>query len=64
VIVYLVYRCLKEHGLPSINIKTTGGAHGEAELTSLLPDSTIRGATIESFLNEITREKHIRFTTK
>jgi hypothetical protein len=63
VIVYLVYRCLKEHGLPSINIKTTG-APGEAELTSLLPDSTIRGATIESFLNEITREKHIRFTSQ
>ncbi|CAM0147641.1 unnamed protein product [Urochloa decumbens] len=63
VIAYLVYRCLKEHGLPSINIKTTG-VHGGAELTPLLPDSTIQDATIENFLNEITREKHIRFTSQ
>jgi serine/threonine protein kinase len=64
VIVYLVYKYLKEHGFPSINIKTTAAHGGEAELTSLLPDSTIHGATIENFLNEITREKHIRFTSQ
>ncbi|KAF8714053.1 hypothetical protein HU200_028048 [Digitaria exilis] len=67
-VVYLVYRCLKEHGLPSINIKTTGGhsgaVAGTAELTPLLPDSTIRGTTIEKFLNEIAREKPIQFTSE
>ncbi|CAO1948806.1 unnamed protein product [Urochloa humidicola] len=61
-IVYLVYRCLRKHGLPSINVKTTGGrAAPAAELTPPLPDSTIRSTTIENFLNEIAREKPIRF---
>nr|CAB3455659.1 unnamed protein product [Digitaria exilis] len=69
-VVYLVYRCLNDHGLPSINIKTTAGvrrggaAAGTAELTPLLPDSAIRGTTIEKFLNEIAREKPIQFTSE
>ncbi|CAL5078246.1 unnamed protein product [Urochloa decumbens] len=64
--VYLVYRCLKDHGLPSINVKTTGGRGGAdaAELTPLLPDSIIRNTTIDNFLNEIAREKPIQFTSE
>ncbi|CAN6196839.1 unnamed protein product [Urochloa humidicola] len=62
--VYLIYRCLKDHGLPSINIKTTGGSTDTAELTPLLPDSIIRNTTIDNFLNEIAREKPIQFTSE
>ncbi|CAN6222402.1 unnamed protein product [Urochloa humidicola] len=62
--VYLVYRCLKDHGLPSINVKTTGGGTNAAELTPLLPDSIIRNTTIDNFLNEIAREKPIQFTSE
>jgi hypothetical protein len=64
VVVYLVYKCLKEHGLRSINIKTTGAPAGLSSRRWYRLDSTIRGATIENFLNEITREKHIRFTSQ
>ncbi|KAL6647799.1 hypothetical protein ACP70R_015236 [Stipagrostis hirtigluma subsp. patula] len=64
--VYLLYRCLKDYGLPSINVKTTahGGRAATAELTPLLPDSMIRNTTIENFLNEIAGEKPIRFTSQ
>ncbi|KAJ1287698.1 hypothetical protein BS78_02G030800 [Paspalum vaginatum] len=64
VMVYLVYKCIKEKGLPSINVKNTGhGMAAELAAAPLLPDSTIRNTTIENFLEEIAREKPIRFTS-
>jgi hypothetical protein len=57
--VYIVYRCLKDHGLPSININNTGhGGASTAELTPLMPDSVIRRNTT------IAREKPVQFTSE
>jgi hypothetical protein len=63
--IYLVYRYLSEHGLPSIiKIKNSNGSGAAAELTPLLPDSVIQSTTIEDFLNEIANEKPIPFTAR
>jgi interleukin-1 receptor-associated kinase 1 len=61
------YKYFKEYGHPSISINNTttgGGAGTTTELTPLLPDSVIRDTTIENFLDEIAREKPIRFTSQ
>jgi len=64
-IVYLVYRCFRKNGLPSINVKTTStGRDGGAGEPPSLPDSVIRSTTIENFLNEIAREKPVRFSAQ
>ncbi|RLN09145.1 hypothetical protein C2845_PM11G18630 [Panicum miliaceum] len=64
--VYFVYRCFRKNGLPSINVKaTTARDGGAAEPTPpSLPDSVIRSTTIENFLNEIAREKPVRFSAQ
>jgi interleukin-1 receptor-associated kinase 1 len=60
------YKYFKEYGHPSISINNTtgGGAATTTKLTPLLPDSVIRDTTIENFLDEIAREKPIRFTSQ
>uniref|UniRef100_A0A0D9WVB8 non-specific serine/threonine protein kinase n=1 Tax=Leersia perrieri TaxID=77586 RepID=A0A0D9WVB8_9ORYZ len=65
VMVYLIYKCIRECGLPNINInKNGGGGRLGAEMTPLLPDSQIRDTTIENFLDEIAGEKPVRFTAQ
>uniref|UniRef100_A0ACD5YK32 Uncharacterized protein n=2 Tax=Avena sativa TaxID=4498 RepID=A0ACD5YK32_AVESA len=64
-IAYFVYRCVKQNGLPAININTTSAAPAAAASTALyavVADSQIRDATVEMFLKEIAGEKPIRFT--
>uniref|UniRef100_A0ACD5XRN3 Uncharacterized protein n=1 Tax=Avena sativa TaxID=4498 RepID=A0ACD5XRN3_AVESA len=64
-IAYFVYRCVKENGLPAININTTSAPPAAAASTALyavVADSQIRDATVEMFLKEIAGEKPIRFT--
>uniref|UniRef100_A0ACD5XMB3 Uncharacterized protein n=1 Tax=Avena sativa TaxID=4498 RepID=A0ACD5XMB3_AVESA len=64
-IAYFVYRCVKQNGLPAININTTSAAPVAAASTALyavVADSQIRDATVEMFLKEIAGEKPIRFT--
>jgi len=63
-VVYLIYRCCRKHGLPSINVKTTTTGEAATEQRPALPDSMIRNTTIDNFLNEIAREKPIRFTAQ
>ncbi|KAJ4810822.1 Protein kinase family protein [Rhynchospora pubera] len=64
VIVITVYKYCKKHGLPAININTHNQYTGPPAATPLyttVADSQLKMATIENFLNEIAREKPIRF---
>ena len=63
-VVYLIYRCFRKNGFPSIDVKTTTTGEAATEQRPALPDSMIRNTTIDNFLNEIAREKPIRFTAQ
>ncbi|XP_047052250.1 G-type lectin S-receptor-like serine/threonine-protein kinase At1g34300 [Lolium rigidum] len=63
-IVYFVCRYFKKNGFPAININTSAppAAAASTALYAVVPDSQIREATVERFLNVIAGEKPIRFT--
>ncbi|KAJ4787628.1 Protein kinase family protein [Rhynchospora pubera] len=64
VIAFFVYKYLKKHGLPAINISTYNPHTVPSAFTPLyttVANSQLQMATIENFLNEIAREKPIRF---
>jgi len=63
-VVYFIYRCFRKNGFPSIDVKTTTTGEAATEQRPALPDSMIRNTTIDNFLNEIAREKPIRFTAQ
>ncbi|XP_037474560.1 G-type lectin S-receptor-like serine/threonine-protein kinase At1g34300 [Triticum dicoccoides] len=67
-VVYVVYRHVKKHDVPAISIvaasvKTAGSTAGTA-LYAVVPDSQIRDATVEGFLEKIGGDKPIRFTAR
>uniref|UniRef100_A0A0E0NY54 Protein kinase domain-containing protein n=1 Tax=Oryza rufipogon TaxID=4529 RepID=A0A0E0NY54_ORYRU len=62
-----MYRCVKKNGLPAVNINTNTSfapVTAAAAMYTVVPDSQIRNATIEEFLEEIAGEKPIRFTAQ
>ncbi|KAJ3685091.1 hypothetical protein LUZ61_014255 [Rhynchospora tenuis] len=64
VIVFIIYKCCMKNGLPEVNISTHKPHTGPPTVTQFyttVADSQLKMATIENFLNEIAREKPIRF---
>jgi serine/threonine protein kinase len=60
-IAYFIYKYFKKHGIPAISI-STHPAPAVTPLYMTVADSQIKMTTIENFLNEIAREKPIRFS--
>ncbi|KAG1326437.1 putative rust resistance kinase Lr10-like [Cocos nucifera] len=63
-IVFILYKCLVEHGLPSINFNTSGATAATSRPFATIPYSQIKMTTVENFLNDIAQEKPIRFSPK
>ena len=63
-IVFILYKCLVEHGLPSINFNTSGATAATSQPFATIPYSQIKMTTVENFLNDIAQEKPIRFSPK
>ncbi|KAH7674795.1 Non-specific serine/threonine protein kinase protein [Dioscorea alata] len=64
---YFLYKCFTKHGLPQININSnstpanpSSATDGDEKMTA--QNSWIEDATVERFLNNIAKEKPIRFT--
>lgn len=61
-IVFILYKCLVEHGLPSINFNTSGATAAKSQHFPTIPYSRIQMTTVENFLDDIAKEKPIRFS--
>ncbi|KAG6471540.1 rust resistance kinase Lr10-like [Zingiber officinale] len=65
IVVVLIIRCVNKHGLPVISVNASiPVASSTTPAYHTITNEQIRNTTVENFLNEIAREKPIRFTSQ